>query len=320
MSTIKEFTLKLDELQFVGRNLNRPENLIAEKDGTLWIADARGIVTRMDPAGKQTLLGNIGHEPNGLAMNGEGNLYNANIGTGKIYKVLRDGSHTIILDQIDGKPLGSPNFVLMDRQDRLWISVSTRGKDWFPAVASPRPDGYIILMDKKGPRIVAEGIHFTNEIRMDAEEEYLYAAETMTGHILRFPVSADGSLGNKELVGPLKVELGAYVDGFTFDVEGNIWITTIFRNGVMVLTPDGHCHTVFEDPVESAIKNMVDKIAKGTLAPEDMGPCTGPRLKLPTSLTFGGSDRKTVYVGSLGMDCLIRFQSPVPGLPLRHWS
>ena len=42
----------------------------------------------------------------------------------------------------------------------------------------PRPDGYIVLLDEKGARIVGDGIYFTNEIRLDAKEEFLYVAET----------------------------------------------------------------------------------------------------------------------------------------------
>ena len=42
----------------------------------------------------------------------------------------------------------------------------------------PRPDGYIVLLDGKGARIVGDGIYFTNEIRLDAKEEFLYVAET----------------------------------------------------------------------------------------------------------------------------------------------
>ncbi|MEJ2167088.1 MAG: hypothetical protein P8X90_16290 [Desulfobacterales bacterium] len=35
-----------------------------------------------------------------------------------------------------------------------------------------------ILADEKGLRIVAEGFKFTNEIRLDAAEQYLYIVET----------------------------------------------------------------------------------------------------------------------------------------------
>ena len=318
--SIKDFTLQLDELQFIGQDLSRPESIIAEKDGTLWISDARGIVTRLDPDGTQTLLGDIGHEPNGLAMDTEGNLYNANVGDGKFYKVYRDGSYEVLLEQIEGKPLGSPNFVFIDSLDRLWLSVSTREPNWFTAAASPRPDGYIILIDENGPRIVGDGIYFPNEIRLDAEEKYLYVAETSKCRMLRFPVNQDGTLGEKEVFGPETLGSGAYVDGFTFDAEGNIWVTTVIRNGLIIIAPDGEAHTVFEDPVDEAIRNIVTNIGAGTLAPEDMFACAGATLQFPASVTFAGSDLKTVYMGSLAMPHLITFQSPTPGLPMRHWQ
>jgi hypothetical protein len=40
------------------------------------------------------------------------------------------------------------------------------------------------------------------EARLDAEERYLYVAETMQARILRFPVRSDGSLGDREVFGP----------------------------------------------------------------------------------------------------------------------
>ncbi len=318
-SSIKRLTLALDELRFVGRDLQRPESVIAERDGTLWASDSRGIVLRIDPNGEQTVLGDAGHEPNGLAMDREGNLYNANIGDGKIYKLYRDGSSEVILDQIDGQPLGAANFVFIDSRDRLWISISSRRPLWFDASRDPQPDGYIILMEEKGPRVVADGIYLTNEIRLDADERYLYVAETMKARMLRFPVRGDGSLGEREVFGPDGLGLGAYVDGFAFDAEGNIWLTTVVRNGLMIIDTDGEAHTVFEDPREAMLENTAAKLEAGTLVPEDMYACAGEQLQLPASVTFAGEDLRTVYLGSLGMPHLVSFRSPVPGLPMRHW-
>ncbi|RME50309.1 MAG: SMP-30/gluconolactonase/LRE family protein [Caldilineae bacterium] len=319
MSSIKNFTLELNDLQFVGKNLSRPECVVAEKDGTLWVSDNRGAVTRLDPDGTETQIGNVGGEPNGLAMDTEGNIYIANL-SGAVYKLYRDGHHEVILSELDGKPLGSVNFVFIDSRDRLWISVLTREIPWFPAAARPRPDGYIILMDEQGPRIVADGILGTNEIRLDADEKYLYAAETMAGRMLRFPVNEDGSLGEREVVGPDPIAFGGFVDGFALDAEGNLWVTTVLRNGLVIITPDGEAHTVFEDPNPEALERGVAKVADGTLTPEDMFACVGKTLQFPTSVAFGGPDLKTVYMGSLAMPHLITFRSPVAGLPLRHWQ
>lgn len=318
--SIKDFSLSLDDIEFFASDLARPESILAEKDGTLWISDQRGLMTRRDPDGTQTTLGNIGHEPNGLAMDSKGNLYNANIGDGKIYKVARDGTAEVILEEIDGQPLGAANFVFVDSQDRLWISISTRDPIWFIACAAPRPDGYIILLAENGPRIVGDGIYFPNEIRLDADEKYLYVAETMKARMLRYPVNPDGTLGEQEIFGPDGLAEGGYVDGFALDEEGNVWVTTVLRNGLMIITADGqHAHTVFEDPRPEAIANADAKVSSNSLAPEDMFACMGPRLQFPASITFAGPDLKTVLMGSLGMPHLLKFESPVAGLPMAHW-
>ncbi len=320
--SIQNFSLSLDQIEFFGTDLARPESILAESDGTLWISDQRGLMTRRDPDGTQTLLGAIGHEPNGLAMDSHGRFYNANIGTGKIYSVERDGTAEVILEELNGQPLGAVNFVFVDSRDRLWISVSTREPIWFMAASAPRPDGYVILLDENGPRIVADGIYFPNEVRLNADESYLYVAETMKGRMVRYPVlSAEGDLGDQELFGPDGLGEAGYVDGFAFDEEGNVWVTTVLRNGLVIITADGqHAHTVFEDPVTAALANAQAKVDSQALAPEDMFACVGPRIQFPTSVTFCGSDRKTVLMGSLAMPHLLKFQSPVAGLPMRHWK
>ncbi len=89
----------------------------------------------------------------------------------------------------------------------------------------PTPDGYVILLDEKGPRIVADEIASCNEVRLDAEGRFLYAVETLKGRIIRFPVRPDGSLGDREVFGPDGLGPGVFLDGFTFDAEGNIWLS-----------------------------------------------------------------------------------------------
>jgi sugar lactone lactonase YvrE len=317
--SIKDFTLDLTDLEFVFSGLSRAESIIAEKDGTLWTSDNRGGVTRINPDGTMQTVGNIGGDTNGLAMDTEGNLYIAHIEHGKIYKMDKQGNHVVILKEIDGQPLGAANYVFIDSQDRLWISVSSRAVPWFLAAAAPRPDGYIILIDEKGPRIVADGIYFTNEVRMDAEEKFLYAAETMGNRVLRYPVTADG-LGEAEVFGPGQFDPGGYPDGITFDAEGNLWITHIIRNGLGVITPDGDYHVVFEDVTQPALANAVSLVKQNALTPEAMYACMGATIQFPASITFAGPDLKTAYLGSLAMPYLVKFQSPVAGLPMRHWA
>jgi sugar lactone lactonase YvrE len=109
------------------------------------------------------------------------------------------------------------------------------------------------------------------------------------------------------------------VDGFALDCEGNVWVTTVLRNGLVVIAPDGEAHTVFEDANPAGLENSMNKFQDGSFSSQDMLACAGATLQFPTSVAFGGSDLKTVYVGSLGMNRLVSFRSPVAGAPLPHW-
>jgi sugar lactone lactonase YvrE len=318
-SRINSFTLDIDELTWTGHDLVRPESVVAERDGTLWASDGRGGVTRIDPDGGQAFLGGWGGEPNGLAIDPDGNLVTANIGLGLVQRMTRDGQVATVLEQVDGQRLTSANFVFYDRRGRLWVTCLTREDHWWPAVAHPRPDGFIVLVDERGARIVADGIYATNEARLDPDERFLYVAETMKARILRFPVRPDGSLGEREVFGPDGLGPGGFVDGFTFDVAGDLWVTTVVRNGLGVLTPDGDWHVVVEDPREQVLATFAEKLAAGTGEPQDMLAAAGPRLQFPTSVCFGGEDLRTAYVGSLAMPRLPSFRSPIPGLPMSHW-
>ena len=320
--SLKDFHVDVTDLAFWGNDLARPESVLAEPDGILWCSDARGAVMRIEPNGEQTLLGAQGHEPNGLAMSADrSTIYIANIGDGRIYHMDRAGNEQVLLDAVGTQsPLGAANFVFVDRRDRLWISISSRELPWWPAVQRARPDGYLVRVDEDGAQIIADGLYFPNEVRMNHDESYLYVAETMQRRIVRYPVLANGSLGAQEVVPPGDLGHGAYVDGFAFYVEGNLWVTLVVRNEIVVITPSGDVYTILSDINRPAVDNAEAKLSDGALTPIDMFACAGAHLQLPASITFGGPDLRTVYIGSLGMQRLPTFRSPIPGLPMRHWS
>ena len=53
---ICDFGIDKDALQYIGHDLQRPECILAEPDGTLWSADARGGVVRIAPDGTQQIV------------------------------------------------------------------------------------------------------------------------------------------------------------------------------------------------------------------------------------------------------------------------
>jgi gluconolactonase len=53
---LKNWHVDRSSIQFIGQDLQRPECILAEPDGTVWTADARGGVVKLGPDGSQTLV------------------------------------------------------------------------------------------------------------------------------------------------------------------------------------------------------------------------------------------------------------------------
>ena len=319
MSSVMNFTIDVADLKRVGTDFGRPESVLVTRDGTLWASDNRGGLTRMEQDGVEEQIGHFGGLANGVAMDRAGNLYIANIGDGKVYKMTPDGQHEVVLSEAGGQGLGACSYVYIDSQDRLWITSLSRRIDWFEAMNRHEQTGFVAVLEpgQTHARVVADGLAMANEVRMDASEEYIYVPETMKSRILRYRVLPDGNLGEQEVFGPASLGETALVDGFAFDAEGNIWVATVMRNGLMVISADGsQTHTIFEEPNEAALAHALTKIENNDLQLAEMYACVGPHVQFPASIAFGGPDLKTVYIGSLGMPHLLSFESPVAGRPM----
>lgn len=331
-----DFQIDPATLGFVGEDLQRPECILAERDGTLWAADARGGVVRIASDGSQQIVAQraqntfaqavddaarftTGTLPNGLAFARNGDFVIANFGTDRLEIMSRDGRSRVLHDTIDGEPIGKTNFVLRDSRDRLWLTVSTRIPNWMDAFHPDIADGYIALVDERGIRIVAEGFAFTNEVRLDANEEWLYVVETTGQRITRLRVQRDGSLTDREVFGPGKLGVGGFPDGIAFDALGNLWGTLIMSDVVFVLTPAGDYHEVLVDGDPQATAALEAAFHAGCVTPEIMLASGGTLAPWFASLTFGGSDLGTCYIGSLRGTRIPYFRAPVAGLAMAHW-
>jgi len=310
-------------IRTVGHDLSRPECILAERNGSLWAADARGGVMHIRPDGSQRLITQTGSTdgslPNGLAFARSGDVLIADFGTDRLEAMTRDGQIRTLCDSIDGMPLGKVNFVLRDSRDRLWITVSTRINPWSEAISSRQADGYVALIDGKRIRIVADGFAFTNEIRLDAKEEWLYVAETCARRVMRLRVAADGSLHDREVFGPGSLGSGL-IDGIAFDAYGNLWATMIFADRLVAITPQGDLLNILDDGDREAAARFDAEFARGTTVSVETMSATGGKIApWLTSITFGGADLGTVYLGSVKGSAIPFFASPVAGLPMVHW-
>jgi gluconolactonase len=318
------WTVDRSAIGTVGSGLQRPECILAERDGTLCIR----------PDGSQRLIAQVGHKgvdagnptslilggatlPNGIAMNRQGDFLIANFGTDAIEVMHRDGTSRTMYTHVEGRPLGKTNFVLNDSRDRTWFTVTTRLVPWTRSINEKTADGYVGLIDERGIRIVAEGFVGTNEIRFDAKEEWLYVVESNARRISRLRAHPDGTLSGREIFGP--EDLGGTPDGFAFDEFGNLWITIVQTDRLVALTPEGELLTLLNDCDAGQQAEYDRHFYAGTMTPEIMAATKGTIAPWMASLTFGGPDLRTVYLGSLMGTTIPYFRAPVAGLPMAHW-
>ena len=124
MSNYKEnpllnFELSYSDIKTIGKDLQRPECILAEPDGTLWSADARGGVMKISPDGSQQLITQTGSDffgkakseasrylegtlPNGLAFADNGDILISNFGTDRLERMTRTVETIVLDDKIEG--------------------------------------------------------------------------------------------------------------------------------------------------------------------------------------------------------------------------
>jgi gluconolactonase len=334
---IPDYEIDRDSIRYVGRELQRPECILAEADGTLWAADARGGVVRIEPDGAQQIVTQkrsasfhgaateadrylTGTLPNGLAFAADGSILISNFGTDCLEAMSRDGETRTLADSIDGQPVGKVNFVLRDSKDRIWITVSTRIRNWMQALRTDLADGYIARYEAGAFRMVADGFHFTNEIRFDAAEEFLYVVETTGGRITRMRVDAHGDLTGREVFGPSSLGKGAWPDGIAFDALGNLWGTMVYSDKLFVLTPEGDLKVLLDEGVPQKVNALEEQFFANHVTEEVLFATGAGIAPWMASVTFGGPDLRTIYLGSLKGTRIPYFRAPVPGLPMIHWN
>jgi sugar lactone lactonase YvrE len=334
---ILDFGIDETTIQYIGDGLKRPECILAEPDGTLWTADARGGVVQITPDGRQTLVTQRVSEhfdgahseasrylegtlPNGLAFARNGDFLISNFGTDCLEIMSRDGRSRVLSDNIDGLPVGKVNFVLRDSQDRIWITVSTRIRNWMHALRTDLADGYLARFEHGRFRVVADGFRFTNEIRFDADEQFLYVVETTGGCITRLRIDERGNVAEREIFGPTNLGTGAWPDGIAFDACGNLWGTLVYSDKLFVLTPKGDLRVLLDEGDPARVEALEQAFRRNQVTEEVLFATGRGLAPWMASVTFGGADLQTVYIGSLKGHRIPYFRSPVPGLPMVHWK
>lgn len=318
------FKLELRDIGQLGSGLTRPECVLALANGDLYASNGAGGVSRIRSDGSviHYLGTSVTGQPlsaNGFALMADGSFLIAPLLGGPVQRLFRDGRVEVFLDEVDGVQIDAPNFVLLDTLGRIWICVlSHRKRKDMTNFRRDQRDGFIILVDDKGARIVADGIGFPNEVRISPDGRYLYTNETLATRLLRFPILSGGALGQLEVVSDFD-ETNMF-DGFALDSAGGAWITTLVSNRLWYVSPKRRPYLVIEDSHPEQVERLA-RYQRGEGVPKSILYEEQRRtLCNISSVAFGGPDLRDAYLGNLNGDAIFHFRSPVSGMKPAHWN
>lgn len=316
--------VKVEDIQFVGQGLVRPECVLAAANGRIYTADWRGGVAVREPDGNQWLLApeaaGFALRPNGICLMPDGAFLIAHLGDtdGGVFRIDDAGGLSPFLTEVEGEALPPVNYVHRDPHDRVWITVSTR---LVPRDLGYRPDvadGFVVLVDRRGARVVADGLGYTNECLVHPDGRRLLVNETFGRRLTAFEITDDGRLTNPSVVTDFGV--GTFPDGLAFDAEGGVWITSIVSNRLIRIAGDGTQQQLLEDVDPDYLERVEAAFQAGTMGRSHLDKVKSRRLPSISSLAFAGRDLRTALLGCLLGDAIASFRSPVAGYPPSHWQ
>ena len=261
---------------------NSPEGPAVAEDGTLffvnWLSSA---ILRIGGDGVPREFANTGGIPAGLAFHRDGTLYCADEGKliHGVIKLDAEGAITPFVAAYQGRPLNGANDLVFDRHGVLYFS-----DPWGSSATNPIGGFYRAFPDGRVEQLDTD-LAFPNGVALNAGESAVYLAETPRNHILRYPITAGGTVGRPAVFARLPGQPGP--DGMAFDSAGNLYVAHHGAGRIVVLDPDGR--TVAEIPVPG---------------------------RQPTNVAFGGDDFSSLIITEVQTAAVYRIPLGVPGQPL----
>ena len=225
-------------------------------EGPVWFGDARCLlwsdipnnrIMRWDEeTGDVTVFRKPSNYANGNTRDRQGRLVTCEHDARRVTRTEYDGSITVILDRFDGKPLNSPNDVVVRSDDSVWFTDPPFGilSNYEGHVAPVELPTNVYRVDgRTGQATVVVGdIPRPNGLAFSPDEQKLYVVVSgaMPREIRAYDVVDNGTrLAN----GRVFIDCGTGIpDGFRVDTEGNLWCGWgggEGHDGVAIFNPDG---------------------------------------------------------------------------------
>ncbi len=227
-------------------------------EGPVYFGDARCLlwsdipnnrIMRWDEdTGRTSVYRKPSNNSNGNTRDRQGRLVTCEHDARRVTRTEYDGTITVILDKFDGKPLNSPNDVVVKSDDSIWFTDPPFGilGNYEGHTATPELPTNVYRVDgRTGQATVATGdINRPNGLAFSPDESKLYVVEAaVTPRVIHvFDVTDNGTkLANKRVF--ITAEPGGTPDGFRVDVDCNLWCVWGMGNpeqdGVKIFNPEG---------------------------------------------------------------------------------
>jgi gluconolactonase len=223
---------------------------------------------------------------NGLAVDPLGRLIACERYNARVVRVETDGKATVLAERwpaTDGPPLNAPNDLAVRADGNIYFTDS----DWGvrPGAAHAPMGVYRISPAGELSRVLE--LQKPNGIALSPDGTKLYVGSDVQAKVWSFPVDATGAVGAPTVLidGPTVAGGFKVPDGICVDDTGNLYVTNNDDaiKAILVFDPAGH--------------------ALGRI----------PIPFRPSNCTFGGADRRTLYVTTL--HAVYEVRMPAPGLP-----
>ena len=292
-----------------------PKQLLADGagEGPAWhpelglLFSGHGGINRRDNGGKlHTWREDAG--TNGLLFDRKGRLVACEPKLRRVTRTELDGTITVLADHYEGKPFNQPNDLTIDSQGRIYFSDPKYGPrdnlDIRDSNGRAVEGVYRIDPDGKITRVITHEADRPNGLLVTPDDKYLYVADNNNNEVgaarilWRFDLNSDGTVNVKSQKKIYDWQTGRGPDGMIADVDGRLYVAggrenpvepfeTSVRHkaGIYVFSPDGR---------------LIDLVRI-------------PRDEV-TNCTFGGPDKKTLFITAGGSLWSVR--TKVPGKTL----
>lgn len=201
-------------------------------EGPIWRTDLNALlfsdipanrIFKLDYKGKVTSFREPSGNSNGLTLDKQGRLIACEHGNQRVTRIEMDGSITVLADEFEGKPLNSPNDVVVKNDGAVYFTDPPYGRKGESPVQRV-PGVYRLAADGGRLSLVADDFVRPNGLAFSPDEKKLYIGDSSERrHIRVFDVNTDGSLSGGKVFAELNSTAPGAPDGMKLDVQGNIY-------------------------------------------------------------------------------------------------